>query len=518
MVNCNLPVETLLNKRNEFMLKLKEIEEGDEMLPSVMWHDIETCLKNILEIDMCLYKKEYEDEMLYDKEIVELYKTLKKYELFSNLSESDIIMGINNKDINIIMLLDDLQNNRHKIVELLSSPYMDKNIVKLFTNIWNDINSKISSRVLIAYNEYKSREENEVKIVEKDIELIKEKIKENINADIDEISSKMMEILMKIEGLEQKIITNNAHAEVEKLKEQLNQITKTMECIKREDTKRMDIEKEDVRDKELAYFGRIRKILSDECKGELNILGNKFKVNGKINDIGEMPDYVFGDSYIDIPLIESGIIPLKRKKILFRAWFKKSSQPLKKSDIVQLIGLLRDRDVDRKMLLIASPYGFEDEVIKFIEGEGCFLDSKTSIALYDIKSNKGIYYKNDDFAKYFSELVKLETLLEKKEKAKDEIRNILKEKRRFMKEDMEYIIKKYGKSGKESIDELKEEIILIIEENIKDKLFMKGFLTFDSALEFGCKELVEIAFRNLCSLDKYECRRINGKMIIKEKL
>ena len=68
------------------------------------------------------------------------------------------------------------------------------------------------------------------------------------------------------------------------------------------------------------------------------------------------------------------------------------------------------------------------------------------------------------------------------------------------------------------MDELKDEIILIIEEVIKDRLFINGFLTFDKALEFGCREFVEIAFRNLCSSDRYKCRRITGKLVIKRRI
>jgi len=514
MVNCKLPIETLLEKRNELMLKIKEIEKSDE-LPAIKAYKVDNMLREILEIDMCLYMKGYEDEILYDKEVIELYKNLKKYEIFIHLDESDIIMGINNRDLNILMLLDDLQNNRKKIVELLSNPYIDKNVRALFTRIWSDINNKISNKVLIAYSEFKSREEKEVKEIEKDVESITEEIEMGTDININEISSRIMMILERIGNIEQKIITDNAHKEIERLKEQINQIIKTIETLKKEETKKIEVEKEDVRDKELKFFGRIRKILFDEYGGELNILGSKFRVNG---DVNEMSDYVFGDSYMDIPLIENSIIPIRRKKILFRAWFRRTSQPLKKSDIVQLIGLLRDKDADRKMLLIASPYGFEDEVIKFVEGDSCFLDNKTSIALYDIENNKGVYYKNDDFAKYFSNLVRLKTTLEMKDKAKEEIKKILKENRKFTSEDKNYIIKKYGKSGEEAINELKGEIVLTIEDVIKDRLFVKGFLTFDEALEFGCREFVEIAFRNLCSSDKYECRRINGKLVIKERV
>ena len=368
MVNCKLPIETLLEKRNDLMLKMKEIESSDE-LPAIKAYKMDNILQEILEIDMCLYMKGYEDEILYDKEVIELYKNLKKYELFTHLDESDIIMGINNRDLNILMLLDDLQNNRKKIVELLSSPYIDENVRALFTRIWNDINNKISNKVLIAYNEFKSREEKEVGEIEKYVESIREEIENGINTNINEISSKIMMILERIGDIEQKIITDNAHKEIERLKEQINQITKTIETLKKEETKKIEAEKEDIRDKKLKFFGRIRKILFDEYRGELNILGSKFRVNG---DVIEMPDYVFGDSYMDIPLIENSIIPIRRKKILFRAWFRRTSQSLKKSDVVQLIGLLRDKDADRKMLLIASPYGFEEcEVESSTNQEAC---------------------------------------------------------------------------------------------------------------------------------------------------
>jgi len=98
MVNCKLPIETLLEKRNDLMLKMKEIENSDE-LPAIKAYKADNMLREILEIDMCLYMKGYEDEILYDKEVIELYKNLKKYELFTHLDESDIIMGINNRDL-----------------------------------------------------------------------------------------------------------------------------------------------------------------------------------------------------------------------------------------------------------------------------------------------------------------------------------------------------------------------------------------------------------------------------------
>ena len=452
-------------KRKELWNKIKEnyerYLEGEcgEFLPEIDRH-IRSQFELALLILALSFKENNEDfkpaRMFSDKDL-EAYKTIMSYDVFEILSVDDIKKRIASKDEEVLKLLEkyyiymkkwceDIVNDPS--INLLIRDYINKKCKEYREKINEAINSLIAEidwfAKLVA--QWKREAEN---LANKKVEEFSSEIRAMTEAEITEvIEKKVKEVEELVKKFEEK--DREVKAKENELKVKEKEIERAIEEIRnlKEKTKGSRfVEVGKAKQYEMNFIGRIERKLGRE----LTLFGRQFRVEevkeGKEvdtskyigmrskwgvlteKDVKNLPE----NRYITARFVEKKLFGSKKcfiLKAIFTSRVDRFAEygfdvdPLKLTEVNAYLVEARDKAKEigeTFVLCLASPTGFEDDVVKHINGEEFhknFLSKYLSVCLVDLETGNLIYNPHDTVAKEFAKICEIEIDREKKERVR----------------------------------------------------------------------------------------------------
>ena len=302
----------------------------------------------------------------------------------------------------------------------------------------------------------RERLEKELK-KEKELELSKiEKMKEELKRKFEREKER---IRMEIEMEKNRELQERLKREIEDIereyRELIDKLNKKIEALESEKRKLSDIlskiknaEKEGTRfvkgesavSYEEWFIGRLGKRL-DEIKKRGIVIGNKtFKVESieEVSHPGVTTD-VPKNRGIKAILCEKKFLPIGRRvRIILKGLFLANREnykrmgfdvyPISLGKIIEVMENEKEYNFDKVILLIASPTGFEDEVIEYVNSEDFkrrFLSKEIALILLDVGTGDIYYNEVDEYARVFGPLMDLEFDMEKAERLKRYVDEVL---------------------------------------------------------------------------------------------
>ncbi|MBW9223393.1 hypothetical protein KKP90_02195 [Methanothermococcus sp. SCGC AD-155-E23] len=181
------------------------------------------------------------------------------------------------------------------------------------------------------------------------------------------------------------------------------------------------------------FIGRLEKRLEELKKKGVVIGGKTFKLETieEISPLEEDPN-IPRNREIRAILSEKKLLPIGRRTVIVlkgmflanRENYKRMGfdiHPLSLGKIMEVIEEGKKEDVDKIVLLIASPTGFEEEVIRFVNSQDFksrYISKKIALILLDVGTGEIYYNEVDEYARVFGPLMSLEFDMEKVERLK----------------------------------------------------------------------------------------------------
>ncbi|WP_292460406.1 hypothetical protein [Methanothermococcus sp.] len=357
----------------------------------------------------------------YAKTKWEEYKNKMDEAIFRAMKEidwfSDFITGIDNK-------INELEN---EIYELRDFVRTEKRRLREEFKKENEIGL---SKIEEMREELKRRFEGEKEKIRMEIEMEKNReLKEKLNREIEYIEDNYRDL---IDELNEKI--KSLESEKTNLKEKNEKLTDLLKRIR--DAKKEGsrfVRTENALSYEEWFIGRLDKKLDEMKKTGVNVENKTFKVISieevfNPNNSVELPK----NKQIKAVLKEKKLNPFgKKMEAMLKGMFLANIDNYKKmgfdvypvslGKIIEVVENVKDGSFDKIVLLIASPTGFEDGVIKFVNSDDFkmrYLSKKIALALLDVETGNLYYNEVDEYAKAFAPLMSLEFDKEKVERLK----------------------------------------------------------------------------------------------------
>ncbi|HIQ32738.1 MAG TPA: hypothetical protein EYH55_04585 [Methanothermococcus okinawensis] len=269
--------------------------------------------------------------------------------------------------------------------------------------------------------ELKRRFESEKERIKMEIEREKNReLQERLKREVESIEREYREMIEKL---------NKKIEALESEKKELRDILAKIKSGEGEGTR--FVKAESALSYEEWFIGRLEKRL-EELKKKGIVIGNKtFKVEAieEISSPGEIPN-IPRNREIKAILSEKKLLPIgRRTKIMLKGIFLANREnykrmgfdihPLSLGKIIEAIEEGKKEDVDKVVLLIASPTGFEEEVIRFVNSQDFkrrYLSEKIALILLDVGTGEIYYNEVDEYARVFGPLMDMEFDMEKVEK------------------------------------------------------------------------------------------------------
>ncbi|AXI24706.1 hypothetical protein CFE53_00370 [Methanofervidicoccus sp. A16] len=278
--------------------------------------------------------------------------------------------------------------------------------------------------------ELKRKFEREKERIRMEIEMEKNReLQEKLKREMESIEKEYREL---IEKLNKKVET------LESEKRELSDILSKIKNAKKEGTR--FVKSESALSYEEWFIGRLEKRL-DEIKKKGIVIGNK---TFKVESIEEVPysgitTGVPKNREIRAILCEKKFLPIGRRvRIMLKGMFLANRKnfermnfdvyPISLGRIIEVMEEGKKEDFDKVILLIASPTGFEDEVIKFVNSQDFkrrYLSKKIALILLDVGTGEVYYNEVDEYARVFGPLMNLEFEREKIERLKRYVDEVL---------------------------------------------------------------------------------------------
>ncbi|MBW9222747.1 hypothetical protein KKP97_06860 [Methanothermococcus sp. SCGC AD-155-C09] len=278
--------------------------------------------------------------------------------------------------------------------------------------------------------ELKRRFERERERIKMEIEMEKNReLQEKLKREIEYIEEDYREL---IEELNEKIKSlESEKMEIIRKNEELRDILNRIKNAKKEGSR--FVKTENALSYQEWFIGRLDRKL-DEIKKKGIVVENKtFKVESieEISNPEGTTDFPKNKG-IKAILHEKKFIPFGKKiKIMLKGMFLANREnykkmgfdvyPLSLGKIIEVMEDVKNESFDKVVLLLASPTGFEDEVIRFVNSEDFkmrYLSKKIALALLDVETGNLYYNEVDEYAKAFGPLMSLEFDREKIERLK----------------------------------------------------------------------------------------------------
>ncbi|UXM84181.1 coiled-coil domain-containing protein [Methanococcus aeolicus] len=332
---------------------------------------------------------------------------------------SDFIIGVDNK----------IQNLENEIYDLRDFVRIEKRRLRDEFKKENEIEL---SKIEEMKEELKRRFEREKEKIKIEIEMGKNReLQEKLNKEIEYIEEDYRDIIGE---LNEKI--KSLESEKTNLKEKNEKLTDLLKRIR--DAKKEGsrfVKTENALSYEEWFIGRLDKKI-DEMKNGVKVENKSFKITA-IEEISSPNNHnnstnLPKNKQIKAILKEKKINPFGKKMgVSLRGMFLANREnykkmgfdvyPLSLSKIIEVVENVKDGNFDKVVLLIASPTGFEDEVIKFVNSDDFkmrYLSKKIALALLDVETGDLYYNEVDEYAKAFAPLMSLEFDKEKIERLK----------------------------------------------------------------------------------------------------
>ena len=341
---------------------------------------------------------------------------------------SDFIIGVDNKIQTIESEMDNLRDyvyvEKRKLRELFQQ---ERNLSLLEIE---EMKKELKDR-------FKQKKE---KII-KDIEFEKQiEFQENLNKKMAYIEEDYRDI---IEELNNKI--NFLKVEKTKIETKYDKsidLLQRIRDVKKEGTR--FVKTENALSYEEWFIERLNKKFDEMNRNGIKIEDNNFKIcvieetfNLNNSNLVRLPK----NKQIYAILKEKKLNPFSKKmELMIKGVFLSNTEaykemnfdvyPISLDGIIGVINNIKDENngFDKIVILIASPTGFEDSVIKFVGSDDFFkryLSKKIALALFDIETGDLYYNEVDEYAKALAPLMSLEFNIEKIERLKKYIENKL---------------------------------------------------------------------------------------------
>lgn len=341
---------------------------------------------------------------------------------------SDFIIGVDNKIQTIESEMDNLRDyvyvEKRKLRELFQQ---ERNLSLLEIE---EMKKELKDR-------FKQKKE---KII-KDIEFEKQiEFQENLNKKMAYIEEDYRDI---IEKLNNKI--NFLKVEKTKIETKYDKsidLLQRIRDVKKEGTR--FVKTENALSYEEWFIERLNKKFDEMNRNGIKIEDNNFKIcaieetfNSNNSNLVRLPK----NKQIYVILKEKKLNPFSKKmELMIKGVFLSNTEaykemnfdvyPISLDGIIGVINNIKDENngFDKIVILIASPTGFEDSVIKFVGSDDFFkryLSKKIALALFDIETGDLYYNEVDEYAKALAPLMSLEFNIEKIERLKKYIENKL---------------------------------------------------------------------------------------------
>jgi hypothetical protein len=349
------------------------------------------------------------------------YKTKMDEAIFRAMREidwfSDFITGVDNK-------INELEN---EIYELRDFVRIEKR--KLRDELRREKEIELS-KIEEMKEELKRRFEREKEKIRMEIEMEKNReLREKLNKEIEYIEEDYRDLIAelneKIKSLE------SEKTELKKKNEKLTDLLKRIRDAKKEGSR--FVRTENALSYEEWFIGRLDKKLDEMRKTGIKVENKTFKIvsieevfnpNNSIN--------IPKNKQIKAVLKEKKLNPFgKKMEVMLRGMFLANREnyekmnfdvyPISLGKIIEVVENVKDGSFDKIVLLIASPTGFEDGVIKFVNSDDFkmrYLSKKIALALLDVETGNLYYNEVDEYAKAFAPLMSLEFDKEKIERLK----------------------------------------------------------------------------------------------------
>ena len=349
------------------------------------------------------------------------YKTKMDEAIFRAMKEidwfSDFITGVDNK----------IQKLENEIYELRDFIRVEKRRLREELEREKEIEL---SKIEEMKEELKRKFEREKEKIRMEIEMEKNReLQERLKKEIECIEKDYMEL---IEELNEKIKSlESEKTELKEKNEELTDLLKRIRDAKKEGSR--FVRTENALSYEEWFIGRLDKKLDEMKNTGVKVENKTFKIISieevfDPNNSVELPK----NKQIKAVLKEKKLNPFgKRMKIMLRGIFLANRENYKKmgfdvypislGKIIEVMENVKDDSFDKIVLLIASPTGFEDEVIKFVNSDDFkmrYLSKKIALALLDVETGNLYYNEVDEYAKAFAPLMSLEFDKEKIERLK----------------------------------------------------------------------------------------------------
>ena len=351
------------------------------------------------------------------------YKTKMDDAIFRAMREidwfSDFITGVDNK-------INELEN---EIYELRDFVRTEKR--KLREELRQEKEVELS-KIEEMKEELKRRFEREKEKIRMEIEMEKNReLQEKLNKEIEYIEGDYKDIIY---SLDEKInLLESKNTEIKKKYDKSIDLLKRIRDAKKEGSR--FVRTENALSYEEWFIGRLDKKLDEIKRNGIKINNKSFKIDdikegANQNNLAELPK----NKQIRAILKEKRLNPFGKKiEIMIKGMFlanKKAYEemnfdvyPISLGQIIKVIDDVKNKNdkFNKIVLLIASPTGFEKEVIEFVNSDDFnkrYLSNKIALALLDAETGELYYNEIDEYAKEFAPVLSLEFDKEKIERLK----------------------------------------------------------------------------------------------------
>ncbi|AEF97208.1 coiled-coil domain-containing protein [Methanotorris igneus] len=356
----------------------------------------------------------------YAKTKWEEYKSKMDEAIFRAMREidwfSDFITGVDSKINELENRINKLHNLVYEEKRKLEEEFKHKKEVEL-------------AKIEEMKEELKRKFEIEKEKIKMEIEMEKNKeLQERLKKEVENIEKSYKEL---IEELNEKIkLLESEKNELKEKKDELENILRKIREAKKVGSRFVKLE--NALSYEEWFVGRLDKKLDEMKDSGIRVDNRIFNVVSIEESWDSNNSKLPKNKQIKAILKEKKLIPFgKRMEIMLVGMFLTNREnyekmgfdvyPISLGKVVEVIENVKAYNFDKVVLLIASPTGFEKEVVEFVNSDNFkmrYLSKKIALALLDVETGELYYNEVDEYAKAFAPLMSLEFDAEKIERLK----------------------------------------------------------------------------------------------------